>query len=307
MAEMDRGTFISPECMPPARELRFVSAVLKALCRRVSALAFGIRRRRRANCHMAGHLRDAGAWRPNCKSWVPMLPTLLLLAAVQGGSTPPLTAPEILERMIRADNARLAALAGYSGVRHYHFENKQSGKTAEVTVHMSCGPDGVKTFEVVSETGSSFVRSHVIRKMIEAEAESSQRGERKESRIIPENYEFRLVGTETWDGRDSYVLEINPKKPSKFAIRGKIWVDAEDFAIARVEGEPAKNPSFWIRSAKVEQRYGRSGRFWLPALNHSVAQARIFGLTEVVIEYSEYKTSAHESPVASRAAEDLRQ
>jgi hypothetical protein len=41
----------------------------------------------------------------------------------------------------------------------------------------------------------------------------------------------------------------------------------------------------------VEQRYGRTGQFWLPALNHSTADARIFGSTEVVIEYSDYKTN----------------
>ena len=63
---------------------------------------------------------------------------------------------------MQADNDRLAALAGYSGVRHYRFENKKSGKTAEMTVRMSCGSDGVKTFEVVSESGSGFVRSHII-------------------------------------------------------------------------------------------------------------------------------------------------
>ena len=236
---------------------------------------------------------------------MPMLPTLFLLAFVQGDPSPSLTAPEILERMVQADNDRLAALAGYSGTRHYRFENKKSGKTAEMTVRMSCS-DGVKTFEVVSESGSGFVRSHIIHKMIEAESESSQRGERKESRIIPENYEFRLIGTESWDGRPSYVLEINPKKPSKFSIRGRIWVDAEDFAIARVEGQPAKNPSFWIRSANVELRYGRTGQFWLPALNHSVAQARIFGATEVVIEYSDYKTNAREVQSRARSGEEPR-
>ena len=139
--------------------------------------------------------------------------------------------------------------------------------------------------------------------MIEAETESSQKGERKESRIIPENYDFRLIGMEDVDGRSSYVLEINPKKPTKFSIRGRIWVDAEDFAIARIEGQPAKNPSFWIRSVKVEQRYGRTGQFWLPALNHSVAQARIFGTTEVVIEYSDYKTKVRETQARARAAE----
>jgi len=235
---------------------------------------------------------------------VPMLPTLFLLAMMQGDSSPSLTAPEILERMVQADNDRMAALAGYSGVRHYRFENKKSGKTAEMTVRMSCGSDGVKTFEVVSESGSGFVRSHIINKMIEAETESSQKGDRKESRIIPENYEFRLIGMEDSDGRSSYVLEIDPKKPSKFAIRGRIWVDAQDFAIARIEGQPAKNPSFWIRSVKVEQRYGRTGQFWLPALNHSVAQARIFGSTEVVIQYSDYNTSVREAHARSRAGEE---
>ncbi|HLK65222.1 MAG TPA: hypothetical protein VKU19_17400 [Bryobacteraceae bacterium] len=231
-----------------------------------------------------------------------MLTTLFFLAMMQGDSSPSLTAPEILERMLQADNDRLAALAGYSGVRHYRFENKKSGKTAEMTVRMSCGSDRVKKFEVVSESGSGFVRSHIIRKMIDAETESSLKGERRESRIIPENYEFRLIGMEDSDGRANYVLEIDPKKPSKFAIRGRIWVDAEDFAIARIEGEPAKNPSFWISSAKVEQRYGRTGQFWLPALNHSVAQAKIFGSTEVIIEYSGYNTSIRET--RARAGEE---
>ncbi len=234
---------------------------------------------------------------------MPMLPSLFFLAIVQGSTPPSLTAPEILERMVQADNDRVAALAGYSGVRRYRFENRKSNKHAELTVRMSCGNDGVKTFEVVAESGSGFVRNYILRKMIEAEVESSQNGERKETRIIPENYDFRLVGTEASDGRDSYVLEINPKKPTKFSIRGRIWVDAQDFAIARIQGQPAKNPSFWIRSVQVVQRFGRTDQFWLPALNHSVAQARIFGATEVVIEYSDYKTNVRQVQARSRAAE----
>ncbi len=232
-----------------------------------------------------------------------MLHTAVFLAMLQTGPAPPLTAPEILERMMQADRQRVATLAGYSGVRRYHFENKGHNKRAEMTVRMVCGSDGIKTFEVVSETGSGFVRAHIIRKMIDAEEESSQKGERKETKIIPENYDFRLVGTDVLDGRESYVLEINPKNASKFAIRGRIWVDAEDFAIARITGQPAKNPSFWIRSVQVEQRYARTGAFWLPALNHSVAQARIFGSTEVVIEYSDYRTTVRETQARSSTAE----
>ena len=235
---------------------------------------------------------------------MPILTSMLFLAMVETSSPTSMTVPEILDRMMQADTRRLTALAGYSGVRHYRFENKKSNKRAEMTVRMSCDGDGIKKFEVVEETGSGFVRNHIIRKMIEAEEESSQKGERKDSRIIPDNYDFHLVGRQVWDGRDSYVLEISPKKPTKFTIRGRIWVDAEDFAIARIEGEPAKNPSFWIRSVKVEQRYGRNDQFWLPARNHSVAQARVFGATEVVIEYSEYKTTVRGTQSGYRAADE---
>jgi len=35
-------------------------------------------------------------------------------------------------------------------------------------------------------------------------------------------------------------------------------------------------------------RYGKTGPFWLPTLNHSRAEARIFGSTEVTIEYFDY-------------------
>ena len=65
---------------------------------------------------------------------------------------------------------------------------------------------------------------------------------------MPQNYDFRLLGTDETEGRPSYVLEISPKTKNQFMIRGRTWVDAVAFAITRLEGSPAKNPSFWIRS-----------------------------------------------------------
>lgn len=217
-----------------------------------------------------------------------MLHTLLLLTVMEGASPAPLTTPEIVNRMLEADKDRLAALAGYTGMRRYHFENARVNKKADMTVRITCNEAGVKTFEVVSEDGAGIIRNRVLRKMIEAEAEASQKGEREQTRIIPANYEFRLVGTEISDGRSSYVLEITPKTKNKFLIEGRIWVDVKDYAITRVEGRPAKNPSFWIRSVHVVQQYGRTGPFWLPKLNESNAQAKIFGATNVSIEYFDY-------------------
>jgi hypothetical protein len=84
-------------------------------------------------------------------------------------------------------------------------------------------------------------------------------------------------------------------------------VDAEDFAVTRIEGSPAKNPSFWINSATVVHHYHRTGRFWLPASNHSAAQVKVFGLNEVAIEYFDYVTNdAHAKATPGASAEGLR-
>jgi len=80
-------------------------------------------------------------------------------------------------------------------------------------------------------------------------------------------------------------------------IRGRIWVDAVDFAITRLEGSPAKNPSIWIRSVYVVHRYDRIGKFWLPVTNKSRAEARIFGTNDVGIEYFDYLINGlHDKP-----------
>ena len=68
---------------------------------------------------------------------MPMLPTLLFLATMQGSTPPSLTAPEILERMVRADSDRAAALAGYA-LRV--AEDAMSGLTADTGEGMRFTP-----------------------------------------------------------------------------------------------------------------------------------------------------------------------
>ena len=64
---------------------------------------------------------------------------------------------------------------------------------------------------MVSESGSGFVRNHIIRRMIDAEREASENAEHEQTGIIPQNYDFRLLGTDETEGRPSYVLKISPK------------------------------------------------------------------------------------------------
>ncbi len=91
---------------------------------------------------------------------------------------------------------------------------------------------------------------------------------RPKTRMVPENYEFQLIGSEYLQGRPAYVIDAIPQRSDKYLFRGRIWVDAEDFAVARVEGQPAKNPSFWTRSVHFVQQYHKSGAFWFPVIHH---------------------------------------
>ncbi|MCE5309140.1 MAG: hypothetical protein LLG20_15985 [Acidobacteriales bacterium] len=227
---------------------------------------------------------------------------LALLVMFEGASAPPLTAPEIVDRMMQADTKRLAAFLGYTGMRRYRLENRRFNKRAEMTVRVTCDRTGAKTFDVVAESGSGFVRNRVFRKMIDAEREASEKSEYEQTRIVPANYDFRLVGTELSDGRASYVLEVEPKTSNRFLVCGRIWVDTEDFAITRIEGSPAKDPSFWVHSVQVIHRYDRTGRFWLPATNYSTAEAKVVGTTEITIEYFDYTIRAAQQ-LGSQATE----
>lgn len=217
-----------------------------------------------------------------------LIALLAIGQSAASAASAPETANEIVDRMVVADNQRLARLAGYTGMRKYHLENQRFHKTAGMTVRVDFDPAGTKKFEVVAEEGSKVIRNRVLRPMLDAESEGSRKGDRERSRIIPKNYDFRLVGTDTSGGSTNYVLEILPKTQNKFLVRGRIWVDAKDYAVTRIEGSPAKNPSFWTRSIHIEHRYGKVGTFWLPLLNSSSADALIFGRTSVTIEYLDY-------------------
>jgi hypothetical protein len=80
-----------------------------------------------------------------------------------------------------------------------------------------------------------------------------------------------------------------PKTKNKFLYRGKIWVDAQDFAVVRIEGEPGKNPSMWIKKTGIAHKYVKVDGFWLPAENHTESFIRLGGKATLSIEYQDYK------------------
>ena len=199
------------------------------------------------------------------------------------------TADEVVATMLARDGVRESASGGYIGDREYVMENHTFQMRAQMLVRVNCGPNGVKHFEVLSEDGWKSANKRVLREMLATESDSSHPDTRIRSRITSDNYTFRSVQGGSINGRTAYVIEVIPKREDKSLFRGRIWVDAEDYALARVEGEPAKAPSFWTRKVRFIQQYQKNGAFWFPAMTTSVTDARMFGATDVNIRHFDYK------------------
>jgi MucB/RseB N-terminal domain len=214
-----------------------------------------------------------------------------LMAAQDPGQQLP-SADDVVAKMTECDNRRQAALHGYTGIRRYVLENSGHHKRAEMLVTVTSLDDGSKQFQTVSAAGWGVARNHVFPRLLESESEASLPDVRERSRITPENYSFEMVGRDYVNQRPAYVIAITPKTRNKYLVHGRIWIDVDDYAIVRIEGKPAKNPSFWIKSVHFVHTYQKSGSFWLPVSDHSVTDARILGTTELTIEYFDYAPNA---------------
>jgi hypothetical protein len=146
-----------------------------------------------------------------------------------------------------------------------------------------------KEFTVLSQTGSKFVIDHVFKKLLDGEQEALKGENRHDTALTRQNYDFELAGYETTPDSSQYVLRLLPKTKNKFLYRGKIWVDAKDFAVVRIEGEPGKNPSMWIKKTGIAHKYVKVDGFWLPAENHTESFIRLGGKATLSIEYKDYK------------------
>jgi len=229
-----------------------------------------------------------------------MLSALFLLSAnsaiAADGSETPLTAAEIVNRLAAHDLTRQSSIDGYAGMRRYVLENHKFNKRAEMLVQVRGDRDGTKHFEILSKEGWGGAHKHVLHKMLESESETSRPEMRANARLTPENYDFALSGTELVAGRTAYVLEVKPKRSEKYLFQGRIWVDTEDYALARAEGQPAKKPSFWTKNIHFVQIYQKCGSLWFPLSTQSVTEARLFGTTDVSIDYFDYTPKMLKAP-----------
>lgn len=220
-----------------------------------------------------------------------LLPLLMLPVIARAQAASPLTTDQVVNQLVQQNQKRAALLRHYENCRFYSVDyvGFPSQKSAEMVVDMAYDAPAQKQFRVVKEQGSRLLLDHVLRELIQNEKEALEKENLGRTDLTPDNYEFHLVGTDTIAGQPQYVLEVVPRFKSKFLYSGKIWVDANDFAVSRVAAEPAKNISFWISHTEIEHEYKKVGEFWLPARNTSTTKVRFGGTARLRIDYRDYR------------------
>jgi hypothetical protein len=204
---------------------------------------------------------------------------------------PPLAVDEVVAQLVERNREREEALRKFTGTRVYSL--KYTGffgtHSAEMTVNVNYTSPDNKEFTIVSQSGSKFIVDHVLKGLLQGEKEAANPENKRRTALNASNYEFTLAGYDTSGDTPQYVLNVKPKKDTKFVYRGKIWVDGKDFAVTRIQAEPAKSPSFWVKKSEVNHRYEKVDDFWLPAENKTESLIRLGGHALLSIEYQDYK------------------
>jgi len=223
--------------------------------------------------------------------------------AQNASSTPPaMNGDEIVAAMVARNQARAAALSGYVGRRIYslNYAGFPGNRSAQMVVEARYGAPTTKHFKVISESGSKLIIDRVLKHLLSAEEEAQSAKNQREVALTPRNYRFELLSQETAKQGLLYIFRVEPKVKNKFVYRGKVWIDASDFAVVKVEAEPAKNPSFWISHTHIDEQYAKFGSFWLPVENTSTSKIRVFGGTATLrIEYLGYALDGSAATVES--------
>jgi hypothetical protein len=224
-----------------------------------------------------------------------LLPLGALGAAAETGPLPPsiTTAPlsvdQVVDNLIRRDAERAEALRHYQSTRIYRLSYRgfPGDRDAEMTVEATYDSPSTKSFKIVSQTGSKLIIDRVFKRLLESEKEASEPEMHIRTLLNRNNYDIALVGFEP--SNNLYVLDVYPKARTKYVYRGKVWVDATDFAVTRIDAEPAVTPSFWTKKSEIHHEYMKVQNFWLPRRNESISYIRLGGRATLTIDYNNYR------------------
>jgi hypothetical protein len=221
---------------------------------------------------------------------------LALLLAILSGALAQAQQPDeasVIRGVDAAVKARLDGIAAYTVTEYYAVfrNNDNTHPSAEMTVKTTYQRETGKSYAILSESGSEMMRRLILDSILDNEKRINQPGVRESSWLTSANYEMKLKpgGLQRVDGRDCFVLAINPRQKAPNLIVGTIWVDARDKSIVQLQGTASKSVSHFTGPTQMMRQYANVDGFSMATHARAESDSRLFGRTVVMIDYRDYQ------------------
>jgi hypothetical protein len=179
--------------------------------------------------------------------------------------------------MAALDEAARRPPRAYTAKRTLKAGLTNKGEYGWMDVMTEFTPGRGLSYTVISEGGSSRVRSRALKNVLDREVEASRSAEARAAAFSTENYRYQLGGVLP----NAVQIGLMPRREDPRLINGLATMNQHTAELAYVEGDLAKNPSFWVRDVRIARRYSKVGTVTLPVDIRSTARVRMFGPAEM--------------------------
>jgi hypothetical protein len=209
----------------------------------------------------------------------------------------------VVSRLETAQAENRQHYRAYSMVREYKlFSGNSVREQSDVFAQISFVPPNRKNFTIEKVIGASRGEK-VVRKILEHEVKTTAE-DRGATVLNRENYDFTYLGMATVEGHSCYVLQLQPKHKREDLVAGRGWIDTETYLPRLIDGDLAKNPSWWLKRVHLVLSFDQVGGMWLQTGTKAVADVRIFGehiLTSHEVTYQNGQMEARNRGPAKRS------
>lgn len=201
---------------------------------------------------------------------------LALVFATNARATVPNAADQPIKKFLAQDDTQPT----YRAVRRLEAEN--GNRTGWMEAITEYSPQTGFRYEITAEGGSGYIRSKVLKAVLEGERQVIAQGEAARSSLDLVNYRFQANGI---DGDGHANVLLSPRRKELVLVSGMMALNATDGALVRLEGRLAKSPSFWVKSVDIVRSYQRIDGKVVPVSLETRAQLRFLGEATLRMTY----------------------
>jgi hypothetical protein len=216
----------------------------------------------------------------------------ILLPLIAVASSARATIPDAADQTITQFLAQDDAQPAYRAVRRLEAENGSRKGWLEALTEYS--PAAGFHFQITAEGGSGYIRSKVLRAVLEGEREVIANGETARSSLALANYRFQGNGI---DAEGFANVLLSPRRKERVLISGTMFLKPTDGDLVRLQGRLAKSPSFWVKDVDIVRTYERIGGAVVPVALETKAQVRLLG--DAILRMTYVYTDIDGRPVSS--------